>query len=467
MRRALLVLLALATLGARGGPGQPVVEPQVHRPAIAGAQFYGGTSSTRTTQHWAGRVTSSSETTANLFWWETTQRLGICHGRYTADTAPDNGAGTQSWAVSLNYNENATAAGQSCNSDLTPYVSSGTLCTISETEHSCEFTIDLATLNTHLGAAANSCLQFQIDPSGTPAGTAGDTVALDCELSTPTSLVRFSGGAADDLTTTAYCGPESCATTPSTLTHFVAPIALDACALYFDVNTVPGGSGEWDVDVEVSTTALGATQVPTDLTYTTVTMGCVITAAQRRCSVPLMAMTVPAGGLVRIKPTEAVAAANTLGEHFALDCRPVANSVYVAGAGTVSGTAATIAGPNTNDFARTGSIASSNNEGTRAIVPYDLGSCDGMIAMDTAAAGSWAVVMSYSTAAMTTSQDCNDLTYTATGTLCTIATGQKTCRFANALVPALKNGCYALEAIETGASATGTTTWAYTCTRAP
>jgi hypothetical protein len=99
------------------------------------------------------------------------------------------------------------------------------------------------------------------------------------------------------------------------------------------------------------------------------------------------------------------------------------------------------------------------------IVPYDLSGCDGGFMQTTAVTASnhADLEIEYSTAALTSGQRCSDLTYTSTGTLCSIGAGDKSCTFSGASVTAVEGGCMRLKYTPSGTFGAGDVNWGWDC----
>jgi len=422
-------------------------------------------SSTRYLGH-AGGATSATRHQSTA-WWSTSIPYTECTGSVVLSSGP--GAG-KSWTISMNYNESATSAAHTCGTDLTPYVNTGALCTISGTDRNCSFTVDLTTMNGGTGIAANSCLQLQADGSGTPGGTGVITWDVSCGPG-GASVISSRGDANPLPAGPFYCGsgldvPENCETTPTAATHIVnwSSSAINACEGWFSLIPAPvptPNGSSWNVDVQVSTAAVTAGQNCNDLTYTSLT-GCSIGSTSRSCATGSIAgCSVPAsGGCYRYGVDKSGTVRTTTDQKFNLDVSDGQGAAWtLSRSGTWGGGAATVR------YLGSSTGGSSTAQNGYAVVPFNLTGCDGGFMQTTVMAGGNQADLSieYSTAALAAGNKCSSLTYTSTGTLCTVTAGNKSCTFSAASVPAVAGGCMRLIYTPSGTGGAAETVWGWHC----
>jgi hypothetical protein len=369
----------------------------------------------------------------------------------------------------MNYNENSTSTGHACGTDLTPYDNTGALCTISGTDKNCNFSIDLTTINGGVGIAADSCFQLQVDGSGTP-GQSGDVIwEMTCSGSeADTSGLSAKGARVGN--TTFYCGsgadiPGNCDDTLGAVTHFVnwSSASIDACKGWFALepapSATPNATKKWVVDPQVSTAAVGSGETCADLTYDTLG-GCEIGSTNRSCATGAIgSCVVPgSGGCYRFRVTPSGSPRSTSGgQKFNFD---------VSGGGFALSRTGSWGGGSSSPYYLANHIhTSSTDQLGFVLVPYDLTTCDGGIMQTTAvpASNQADLEILYSTAALTSGQKCSDLTYSSTGTLCSVSAGNKSCTFSGATVPATEGGCMRLKYVRSGTFGAGDTAWGWYC----
>lgn len=414
-----------------------------------------------------GRHSFASSIWQSSAWWSTSTGYTDCTGTLVTTVAPGVG---KSWSISMNYNESGTAGGQTCGSDLTPYVNSGSLCTISGTDRNCSFNVDLTTLNTGGGIAANSCFQLQVDGSGSPAGTGVITWDVSCAGASSSISSRGDSNTNQPF----YCGsgldnPDNCETTPNAATHFVnwSSSAINACEGWFALLPspvpTPNFSSFWNVDIEVSTSAVNAGQNCNDLTYTQLT-GCSIISTHRSCSTGSVgSCSVPgSGGCYRYLVYRGGGGGlrATSDQKFNLDVSDGQGSAW-----TLSRTATWGGGAATVRYLANDTGTSSTSQDGYAVVPVNLTGCDGGFMQTTVMAGGDQadLEIEYSTTALAAGNKCSSLTYTSTGTLCSVTSGNKSCTFSGASVPAVAGGCMRLKYTPTGTGGAAETVWGWHC----
>lgn len=422
------------------------------RPALAtvdGPALFTGQGTTVSATFWQGKNNSTTQTTEGA-WWTTSQTLTSVSGNIAIGAAPGAGGSGKSWDVTLLYNETATAAGQSCSSDLTPYVTTGTLCTISETAKNCNFgATDLTALNGGIGIKAGSCFQYKFTANNTPTAINNSTVSLRAAPASGDGLATYDQGNTLSTAATTYFGPSGSTTSTNTSTFWIAAKAIEASMIYFDVDTAPGGGQSWTVDLQY-TAALTAGQICSDPSLTTIEDVCTISGTNRSCSTTTMDNTiaVPAGGCFRFRLQETTASAGTAGEHYSITVSSDDSATYE----TLGPSWAGQDSANAPETLLMGSNASSTGNQFNVPVTKIYSTCDAMLSIGTTPAGAgnhWDVTVGYSTAALTSTQDCNSLTYTQV-TCCSITNPDKTCKCSGISVPTVANGCIQLKMVEVG-----------------
>jgi len=443
---ALLLTAASASANTSDGPGIFTASAGT---SLAATFFQGRNSA------------SSTQTGAGVFWTNNQGPLsGVCSVAVELGAAP---GGATSWDVHLLYDETALAASESCQATTANLKDSGTICTITGAAKTCTGTVTLSSVNAGTGIAVGGCLQIEYVRNGATTATSTEFVSLACKDANGDGIENYSSNSTTSVNATAFLGP-LVSTAASNNTFYVAPIAVNQCAGNVSLTTAPGAGNSWALDAVVSTGALGATQQCTDLTYTTTALSATIANTDKSVKfASTSTFTVPQFGCFQTRLRRVSAAATgTGGEVFGLDCTPDTSGTVATGAGSWFGGAAS----QSFGTVRMGVTAGAFNTGTgtRIVAPYDLGTCSGIVSMNSApSAGTWDIALEkgdQAGAACTGSGS-----YTATSVLAQINTTQHTATFTGAALNATKGTCVALIATRNGHSdATGLLTWAVDCT---
>jgi len=437
--------------------------------ADGAAVFHGSQQSGNfTATFYAGREASTTQATNTTFWQTTEAFPDNCYGAVSLESAP--GAGNGQWDVSLNFAESPLITANACHTpSLAIYTNTGTLCSIDEGNKSCNFTTDLSTFENLVGAAANSCLQYKVTANGTSQAATGDVTAmLSCDDAGGDGLMQLSRAVTYNTATDTYVGDTALASSANR-NLWVAPRSIEACKGMFAVGVPPGGG--WTIDLRVSTTALTNTQQCSNLSYTTPhTDNCGISGPSNlSCDFPIdNTIDIPAGYCFGYIMDEGTAVTGAQNETYNLTCSGDNVPTYGAGAAFWS---ANNGGSNiqTDHFVYLGgsNLTTVAEQKTQfPIVPYATTTCSGFVTFSTIdAANSRTLHVGYSTAALTDSQSCEDLSYTEV-LACTLAPSDKSCVFSNLSVPAVKGGCTYLVLDQPGTTNWGDTTWGWECLEA-
>jgi len=431
--------------------------------------FSGQSSASQTATFYAGDRSVSTTQTSESVWWVTTQAYTIVKGRFTVNIAPGIAASGKAWDVELLYNEAATAGSASCTSDLTPYVSSGVVCSITETAKNCSFTVDLTTKNGGTGIAAGSCFQYKLTAVSSPTGSGSSTFMVSPETAAGDGYDQTAGTSTLNTASTAYCGPACSITSTSNTTFWVTPKAIEATNIYFDVDTAPGGGQSWTVDIQYTATAPTSTQQCSDATLTTIEDVCTISGTNRSCAALTMDTTiaVPIGGCYRFRLQETTASAGTTGEHFGMGITSDTSATFetMAAAFRDQDSANVNEGQN---LSRQSSSGSANN--TWIVIPYDLGTCSIMAMVNTVPNTSvWTVSAEWSQNSFGTTDNCNTITgTTSTASCCSFTGTDKNCNCQDISVSGANAGkCMRIKFQETVSTVDpGQQEWVMTCVEA-
>lgn len=428
--------------------------------AADGPNTFFSAAAATSSEFWAGVGSSTSQTNAAA-WWVAGQSYTAFAGSVTLSSAPGSG---KSWAFELLYNESATAAGDSCSSNLSPYVSSGTLCTISGTDKSCTFSVDLTALNSGTGVAAGSCFQLHATPSGSPTSPSNEVAVLRGVPASGDGLTEYVGMSTLNTAATAYCGPSCSTTSGSNATYWVAAKDIEAIAVYFDVNTAPGSGQSWTVDLQYSTTALGSSNQCSDLSYNTINDICTISGTDKSCKNLTIdnSISLSAGSCFRLRLEETSASAGTTGEHYTVVASSDNSSPYQSLAFGLNGQTS----GNTSETLYLGS----NNGGATNNVRFSrlnktLASCNAVTTLANTPTSSWDVSFVYSNSPPSGTQNCSEaiLAGSTTVSCCTINNGDNNCKCNNVAVAAAANSCFSLKMVETGTNDPGQQLWDVQC----
>lgn len=427
-----------------------------------GPNFFASSSTGFTATHYCGRGGCSTTQGADTNFWTNRQlTLTQCNVRGRLTNSP--GSGT--WAVHILYHETALAVGTSCQDNIAGLVDSGTVFTFSGAETFDSGSIDLTTVNGGIGIVAPACTQIQVVAASSPSNSGSEFLEFDCKDTNTDGVTAFVGQSATSHSATFGAGADTNTTLTTNRTYWIAPYDISACAGAFSVDTAPG-AGTWTLTGEVSTAALGANQVCSDLTYTTVpAVGnlCQVVITNQSCSFDFNTdMNVPAGGCFRYLVTETVAATGTAGQTYSMHCSADAAATFETGAATIHGSDSS---QNLTTL-RMGSVAGAfNTTGSRIIGPYALGTCSGTVAIATNPnAGTFDISLERNSAGACT----GSTGYTNTGTLCSISTTQKTCSFTGAALNSAAGDCLAVVGTRAGGNTatTGDIEWDVNCVEA-
>lgn len=422
--------------------------------AVDGQQVFTGRSVTGFTgTFYVGSGTPATSQTVATFWRTTRALPTTCRVQVALVGPPSPG----SWNVSLNYNETALPIGEACETTLGSYESSGTIFSITGSNRGGTGTIDLSTVNAGTGIAANSCLQVAVTESGSAATTLATNVVVSCAdpggagIGQVNRIFNVNAGAV----TSYYAAAGS---TTVTLGLIPVPLNVTELASIFALGTGPGGGSRTRTVSSRFTDALAAANtcatvaVPTPLPTV-----CVITDTNRSCSQASTAVNAVASGRCWGYSVAASASSTATGtESWAATVTTDETTSVMVLAGNASAQAADSPVTLGNNNLTT----TEETETGFPIAPFNGGTADGCVDFVTDRASlTTNVVLTYSTDELTATTDCSDLTYTSTGTLCSIAAGDNSCCFADASLPVEQGGCFALSLNDGGVASWGNVNW--------
>jgi hypothetical protein len=445
VKRAIFILLGLLLVRS------------AHAALDGGEYFAGSGGSISSANTWYGGFAVATTQTAPTFY-TTSRALGGCHLSVALGTAPGS---AKSWDISISYNTAAPAAGNDCITDAGS-MSDIAGCSVSGSDKFCSADVTFS-------PGAGSCLQVKGASANSAANTGSIDWSLDCWEASAVDGISSMANYQQSILNVAYIGAaqnvsQPAATVPAAF--IIAPYAIAACAGSLVIDTVPGGTGNRDFEVRTTASTLDAgagTTTCGDFTYSTSASKCNIGSAAKRCSFTIdNTVTVPQfscfSGVVTRNNSAAAAVPWTN-----LSCSADSSAPYSTGGpwfyggnpGSPTGTytATHYLGPGPTN-------ATSTNQDTFWVNgQYALSGCNAAIALKQVGAGSssptWTVKARTSTAGLSSTQSCADLSYDET-TLCTLTVGTHvSCTATNAFsVPA--HGCLGLEMIAGGTITTGT-----------
>lgn len=397
---------------------------------------YGGTANLT---WWGGTSGGTTQATQTLFW-TTPHALSSCTLLVGMATAP--GTGKQ-WDITVNYTVNPPA-GQ-CKDDVASLQAATGTCTVSgNTAKTCEQGI---TFGSTPGAGA--CLQ--IAATGTSGINAGSITnwTLTCDAD---SAMPYAHGYASDAATSAsnYEGPlgAGLSSTRNNQTEFIMPMAVSSCEGTQTVTNVPGGSASRNISLYPSATTLAAGAGTTNCADQTYSAGsgtlCSIGSAAHTCQWSASTAVQPAQFTCMSVVNGSASAATAGGEEWAIGCDASSPTLGLWSYAIDNGRTAT--------FYLPGGTGINYWVNPSANV---MATCDVGLALGSAISGSgvsWDVDLYASTAGMTSTVGCFNLSYTKKATLCTLtaADGHKSCTATNVAADIPAKGCYYIKLTPTG-----------------
>lgn len=446
LRRALALVVACVSM-AWGADGTGV--------------FFGRqpSASPFTDTFYLGNAAASSATDVNAFWATTRAFPGICTVALSLAAGP--GVGEQ-WDVSLDYDESALSTGSTCHTSAAIYENTGTIFSLSGTEAYKSGTIDLSTVNAGTGAAAGSCLRIRATCVAAPCGTTGSiTGSVSCVDTNGSGIAQWAraGTLATSGTTAGY----HAGTGSTTSTRGLSPLPADVteASVFFGVTTGPGG-GTRTRTVEfrrnTGNTPLAATETCINPAQSSVS-ACTLTDTERSCTAASSTTRNPAQGVCfGLVQTGSASATDPVNERWTFGLlTDLAGGLAMFG-GTSNGTSVTVSSPVALGSATLGT--GSEPVVTTPLLPFNVDQAHGCATFVTdRPALTTDVQIAYATTGLSSSQNCNDLTYTST-TLCSITAGNNSCCGSAALSPmAAKGSCAYLVLANGGTTDWGEVTW--------
>ncbi|MFQ5496049.1 MAG: hypothetical protein ACE5EX_11790, partial [Phycisphaerae bacterium] len=411
-----------------------------------GPVFFGGSMANRSSTWYAGRLSGSSDTDPNTFWM-TPSALGSCHLTLMVTNAP--GAG-KSWDATLRYKSSAPAAGSDCGDEVGSMSTATGTCTISgATAKNCDADITFAA-----SPAAASCLQLVVTRTGSTAGSGESTWTMSCtESGGADGISTWSPADTVSRGSSFYAGTWTSGIVNNSGSIWILPYAIGACTGGLQVETVPGATATRSIAWYVSSTGLSAGAGTTScgtLSYSAGSTLCTIGSSDKQCAFSITnTVTAPAFGCAVYKATSTNSPASTGGETWHLGCSADSSPSYTAGgrvfaSGDSGGQRTSFnMGPRMRTNL-TGNAGYWLNDGV-ALDECDIGTSFTNLGAGTGTP-TWTISIRYSTAAKTTAQRCNDLTYTTTN-LCTLTVGtHRSCTATNQSVSIVAGGCFQLRA---------------------
>ena len=399
---------------------------------LAGQFLIAGTAA-GTTRYCGTEACSATQDESTFF--VVTEALTDCDIGVALTTAPDTGAGTQSWSVDITYESTGFGTTGNCQDNIGNYetVNVGT---ISETDRF------LAPANITLtgNAAAKTCLQVILTPTGTPTATlftgtiwcrpSGGNGRLDSTYGSNTSVTanQFFGATAGDTSTDP----------PAYGRYWSAPVDMDTCTTTAMLDAAPGGSASYDVVARVSTAAKTTTQACTDLTYTETTV-CSVTSAINNCVDTDRSLSIVAGGCYGLKLLQQGTATSTAGQTFAMYCAKTTGQTgqWLTKAGGTNITT------NSDIFCGPHDCSTTAINSRMMIIPRDITEViGGDFSIGTVPGGVRTVAMKLrvTDTVPTIGQNCASPTTTDT-TLCTIGSADKNCLATATAISIAKGKC--------------------------
>lgn len=446
LRRALALVVACVSM-AWGADGTGV--------------FFGRqpSASPFTDTFYLGNAAASSATDVNAFWATTRAFPGTCTVALSLAAGP--GVGEQ-WDVSLDYDESALSTGSTCHTSAAIYENTGTIFSLSGTEAYKSGTIDLSTVNAGTGAAAGSCLRIRATCASAPCGTTGSiTGSVSCVDTNGSGIAQWAraGTLATSGTTAGY----HAGTGSTTSTRGLSPLPADVteASVFFGVTTGPGG-GTRTRTVEfrrnTGNTPLAATETCINPAQSSVS-ACTLTDTERSCTAASSTTRNPAQGVCfGLVQTGSASATDPVNERWTFGLlTDLADGLAMFG-GTSNGTSVTVSSPVELGSATLGT--GSEPVVTTPLLPFNVDQAHGCATFVTdRPALTTDVQIAYATTGLSSTQNCNDLTYTST-TLCSITAGNNSCCGSAALSPmAAKGSCAYLVLANGGTTDWGEVTW--------
>lgn len=257
----------------------------------------------------------------------------------------------------------------------------------------------------------------------------------------------FLGGSATSNSATYYAGPTTSATQTTANAFWVTSQAMGACAGVFAVQTAPGAGNSWAITLHHGAPGDATSCASASLTEVSL---CTISDTNRSCSYSV-SPTIAANSCVQLKSTAGGAPSATIAQTYSLHCTP-------SGGDGMS----TYAAASTDSFSGTRYLGHATSSGTTTGQTYWIAGANyrrlnGGVRLVTApgAGKSWAVKVRYSSTALGATTDCEDITDTTSGTLCTIGNSDVHCAFSNADIDVPVGGCVQYE-LEPGGSPAAT-----------
>lgn len=262
------------------------------------------------------------------------------------------------------------------------------------------------------------------------------------------------GSSGTSFTSTWYAAHGASTTQTATQNFWVNAGARARCMGFVSVATAPGAGNSWTINLLHHATG-ATTNCAGDIGNLASESLCTISGSNKSCAFD-STFTLDAGSCLQIQAVAGGTPTGTTREEWSLRCVDS------------SGDGAAVVSPSfTTSFSANSTLGVAIGSSSHIIAPANYRKCDGAVRLVTApGSGNWAVQLNYSTAALTGTQKCSDLSYSSVSALCGGALTGTTlaCSFSAASINVPAGGCMAI-ILTAGSSptATGGEQWALEC----
>jgi hypothetical protein len=391
-------------------------------------------------------IGGSSSGNSNTYFHMTHLAYSTCTGTISTSAVPGN-ANSYSWTLYWSK----PAVGTSCIADVANQ-SHTTLCMMSGTsQKSCSFSV---TPNME----ADTCFQVVGSYSGAPpSGTVN--IGMSCKAADGTGTVTWTQAASLSGGFDNYVGNYYKDTFTNSQTYWLMPRQYNSISGIVKLTTPPGSAKTWTVKLRESTSSPTSTQNCKDgsVSYAdTTTLGTISGATDTQLTFDNTAVSIKPWRCytIHLQPTGSTADSYVqIALHVATGSTPVGGGLFASGYenGFLSPTYYGGGYPTTSATDVQGYwMVPGTAYGLQTIrgAAYWMGN-------GSATAGcTISMKARYSTTALSTSQQCSDLSYTETAALCSFlssgGSGGGSCGFGDTAFPAVAGGCWGWELVKTG-----------------